>query len=33
MEEIYDVDKEYVNDIEIDKFRRYFNPLTYQKCE
>lgn len=32
-EEVYDVDEHYVNDCDIVKFRKYFNPLTYQKCQ
>jgi hypothetical protein len=32
-EEIYDINDEYINDYPISKFRLYFNPLTYKKCE
>ena len=32
-EEIYDVNNEFVNDVAFSKFKLYFNPLTYQKCE
>lgn len=32
-EEIYQADNEYVNDLDANKFKLYFNPLTYQKCQ